>query len=84
MVKKSGGPQPVSANNPCPFLRALVSMGKLSDDRERLAKVADVVAATARAGEAFWGVAAVAGIEAYARMASIGIGAFMGPAPRLG
>lgn len=51
MVKKSGGPQPVSANNPCPFLRALVSMGKLSDDRERLAKVADVVAATARAGD---------------------------------
>jgi hypothetical protein len=51
MVKKSGGPQPVSANNPCPFLRALVSTGKLSDDREPLAKVAAVVAATARAGD---------------------------------
>ena len=51
MVKKSGRPHPVSANNPCPFLRALVSMGKLSDDREPLAKVAAVVAATARAGD---------------------------------
>lgn len=51
MVKKSGGPNPVSANNPCPFLRALVSTGKLSDEREPLAKVAAVVAATARAGD---------------------------------
>ena len=51
MVKKSGGPHPVSANNPCPFLRALVSTGKLSDDREPLAKVAAVVAAAARAGD---------------------------------
>jgi len=51
MVKKSGGPQPVSANNPCPFLRALVSTGKLSDDREPLAKVARVVAATAHTGD---------------------------------
>ncbi len=51
MVKKSGGPNPVSANNPCPFLRALVSTGKLSDGRESLAKVATVVAATARAGD---------------------------------
>ena len=51
MVKKSGGPHPVSANNPCPFLRALVSTGKLSDDREPLAKVAAVVTATARAGD---------------------------------
>ena len=51
MVKKSGGPNPVSANNPCPFLRALVSTGKLSDDREPLAKVAAVVAATTRAGD---------------------------------
>jgi len=40
----------VSANNPCPFLRALVSAGKLADDREPLAKVAAVVAATAHAG----------------------------------
>ena len=51
MIKKSGRPHVVSANNPCPFLRALVAMGKLADDREPLAKVAAVVAATARAGD---------------------------------
>lgn len=51
MIKKSGGPRPVSANNPCPFLRALVATGKLADDREPLAKVAAVVAATASAGD---------------------------------
>ena len=51
MIKKLGGPYPVSANNPCPFLRALVASGKLSDGREPLAKVAAVVAATARAGD---------------------------------
>ncbi len=51
MGKKSGGPHPVSANNPCPFLRALVARGELADDREPLAKVAAVVAATARAGD---------------------------------
>jgi hypothetical protein len=68
VVKKSGGPHPVSANNPCPFLRALVSMGRLSDDHEPLAKVAAVVAATARAGDgrpvlprtAIFGIASVA------------------------
>ena len=41
----------MSANNPCPFLRALVASGKLSDEREPLSKVAAVVAATARAGD---------------------------------
>ena len=51
MVKKASGSHPVSANNPCPFLRALVSSGKLADDREPLAKVAAVVAATAHAGD---------------------------------
>jgi len=51
VVKKSSRPHPVSANNPCPFLRALVATGRLSDDREPLAKVAAVVAATARAGD---------------------------------
>ncbi len=51
MVKKAPGPHPVSANNPCPFLRALVSAGKLADDREPLAKVAAVVAMTAHAGD---------------------------------
>ena len=51
MNQKSDRPHPVSANNPCPFLRALVSSGMLSDGREPLAKVAAVVAATARAGD---------------------------------
>lgn len=51
MVRKSDRPHPVSANNPCPFLRALVSTGELSDDREPLSKVAAVVEATARAGD---------------------------------
>ena len=51
MVKKAAGPHSVSANNPCPFLRALVSTGMLADDREPLAKVAAVVAATAHAGD---------------------------------
>ena len=51
MVKKSVGSLPVSANNPCPFLRALVSMGSLSDGREPLGKVASAVASTARAGD---------------------------------
>jgi hypothetical protein len=51
MLKKSRKPQPVSPGNPCPFLRALVAMGKLSDEREPLDKVATVVAATARAGD---------------------------------
>ena len=51
MIKKLGRPHSVSANNPCPFLRALVASGKLSDEREPLAKVAAVVAATARTGD---------------------------------
>jgi hypothetical protein len=42
---------PVSANNPCPFLRALVAAGRLADDREPLANVAAVIVATARAGD---------------------------------
>ncbi|MBK6469916.1 MAG: hypothetical protein IPF94_04015 [Betaproteobacteria bacterium] len=51
MIKKSGRSHPVSAGNPCPFLRALVATGELADDREPLAKVAAVVAITARAGD---------------------------------
>ncbi len=51
MIKKPGSSHPVSANNPCPFLRALVATGQLADDREPLAHVAAVVAATARAGD---------------------------------
>ena len=51
MIKKSVGQHPVSANNPCPFLRALVAAGKLADDREPLVNVAAVVATVARAGD---------------------------------
>jgi hypothetical protein len=51
VVKKSDVQQPVSANNPCPFLRALVASVKLADGREPLARVAAVVAATASAGD---------------------------------
>jgi hypothetical protein len=51
LVKKAVEPHAVSANNPCPFLRALVALGRLSDDREPLAKVAAVVVATAHAGD---------------------------------
>ena len=51
MIKKLGGSYSVSANNPCPFLRALVASGKLSDEREPITKVVAVVAATARAGD---------------------------------
>lgn len=51
MVKKLEMQQPVSVNNPCPFLRALVASGKLADAREPLAKVAAVVAAAASAGD---------------------------------
>jgi hypothetical protein len=51
VLKKPVRSLPVSANNPCPFLRALVSAGTLSDDREPLGKVAAVVAATAKAGD---------------------------------
>lgn len=51
MIKKSGGLHSVSAKSPCPFLRALVVSDKLADQREPLAKVAAVVAATARSGD---------------------------------
>jgi hypothetical protein len=51
VVKKIDGSIPVSANNPCPFLRALVAGGKLSDDREPLDRVAAVIVATASAGD---------------------------------
>jgi hypothetical protein len=51
VVKKVGKSLPVSGNNPCPFLRALVSEGMLSDDREPLDKVAAVIVATGNAGD---------------------------------
>jgi hypothetical protein len=53
MVKPttSATARPVSDNNPCPFLRALVSQGDLADDVEPLDHVAQVIATVARAGE---------------------------------
>ncbi len=51
MAKASKLSNPVSPDNPCPFLRALVAQGRLADDTEPLAKVAAVIAETARAGE---------------------------------
>lgn len=42
---------PVSANNPCPFLRALVASGQLSDEAEPLDTVAQVIVNTARKGD---------------------------------
>jgi hypothetical protein len=44
-------PLPVSSNNPCPFLRALVTSGQLADDTAPIGKVAELVVATARRGE---------------------------------
>jgi hypothetical protein len=40
----------VSANNPCPFLRALVSQGELSDSYEKPIHVAEVIADVAERG----------------------------------
>ena len=51
MAKASKPETPVSGNNPCPFLRALVSQGQLADNTEPLDKVAAVIAQTARTGE---------------------------------
>jgi len=42
---------PVSGNNPCPFLRALVASGRLADDTEPIGKVADAIVESARHGE---------------------------------
>lgn len=51
MTQAAKPPRPVSGNNPCPFLRALVAQGQLADDVEPLGHVASVIARTARSGE---------------------------------
>lgn len=51
MAKKSAAALPVSANNPCPFLRALVAQGKLADDTEPLGQVGSVIVRVAKGGE---------------------------------
>ena len=68
MAKASKPEIPVSGNNPCPFLRALVSEGRLADNTEPLDKVAAVIVQTARTGEgspvlpaaAIYGIALIA------------------------
>jgi hypothetical protein len=50
LAKTSPKPLPVSGDNPCPFLRALVAAGRLADDIEPIGKVAEVIADTARQG----------------------------------
>jgi hypothetical protein len=64
LAKTSTKPLPVSGNNPCPFLRALVAAGRLADDIEPLGKVAEVIVEAARHGEGQPALprAAVAGI----------------------
>jgi hypothetical protein len=42
---------PVSPDNPCPFLRALVAEGTLADDIEPLDKIAATIVEVARRGE---------------------------------
>ena len=51
MVKGADESLAVSGNNPCPFLRPLVSAGTLSDDREPLANVAAAFVRTAGAAD---------------------------------
>jgi hypothetical protein len=51
MTTKPQPQHPVSRNNPCPFLRALVANGQLADDTESLAHVTSVIVDVARSGE---------------------------------
>jgi hypothetical protein len=51
VAKKSVETLPVSGDNPCPFLRALVAGGKLADATEPLDRVASVIVETAGRGE---------------------------------
>ena len=41
----------VSPNNPCPFLRALVSQGMLPDDVAGLGEISKTIVKTAKAGD---------------------------------
>ena len=68
MAPKSNAANAVSANNPCPFLRALVAQGQLADDTEPLSKVASVIVEVAKGGDgspalpaaAIYGIAMIA------------------------
>ena len=50
-TRKAAAAHAVSPNNPCPFLRALVSEGLLADDVESLAHVGQTIAEVARTGD---------------------------------
>jgi hypothetical protein len=62
----------VSANNPCPFLRALVARGELPDDKTSIAELTDTILRVAKAGDGAPDLPAVA-IRAIALLAN-GIG----------
>jgi hypothetical protein len=51
IVSTISQPAAVSPNNPCPFLRALVSQGLVPDDKVPLSKIASVVVDVAAKGE---------------------------------
>jgi hypothetical protein len=52
MKQTEPAPQrPVSAGNPCPFLRALVADGMLADGIEPISKIADTIVEVAKKGE---------------------------------
>jgi len=51
VTTKPTNDHPVSSNNPCPFLRALVAQGSLHDATEPLSKVVSTVVAVARRGQ---------------------------------
>ena len=51
MAKKPLPDLPVSANNPCPFLRGLVCAGELADDVEPLGQVATTIVRCAHTGD---------------------------------
>jgi hypothetical protein len=51
LAKTAKPPLPVSGNNPCPFLRALVASGRLADGTEPIGKVAEVIVEASLRGE---------------------------------
>lgn len=50
-MSKPTAPRDVSANNPCPFLRALVAQGRLADDVVPVGEVVDTIRRVAQAGD---------------------------------
>ena len=59
----------VSANNPCPFLRALVAQGELPDDKTSIAELTSTIVRVARTGDGAPDLPAVA-IRAIALLAN--------------